>query len=52
MSDLRAPGHVPLKLKPGEVIELHGKLWGRCSGCDKLVRIDKPIFGSLHWCVP
>ena len=26
------------------------KIMGICSVCDRLVRIDKPIFGSLHFC--
>lgn len=29
-----------------------GKWWGVCDRCGRLVRIDKPILGSLHWCVP
>lgn len=28
--------------------ELGGKIMGVCSNCAKLVRIDKPVFGSFH----
>lgn len=37
-------------LSPGEIIEIAGKIYGKCANCHKLVRIDKPIFGSLHLC--
>ena len=28
-----------------------GKTWTVCEKCGKVVRVDKPIFGSLHLCV-
>ena len=27
-----------------------GKLMSVCSGCAKIIRLDKPILGSLHIC--
>ncbi len=27
------------------------KLMGICSDCGSIVRIDKPIFGSIHLCL-
>lgn len=38
-------------LKPGEIREIGGKVYGLCFDCRKLVRVDKPLFGSLHLCV-
>lgn len=37
-------------LRPGEAIVLGGKTYARCADCRKIVRIDKPLFGSLHLC--
>lgn len=28
-----------------------GKWYGQCTDCGKIVRINKPIFGSLHVCL-
>jgi hypothetical protein len=33
------------------MIETHGKLYDRCRRCGKLVRLNKPIFGAMHFCV-
>jgi hypothetical protein len=41
-----------IDLKPGQVIAVGGKLYGRCADCQSLVRVDKWILGSLHYCVP
>lgn len=27
-----------------------GRLFQRCAKCGKIVRVNKPIFGSLHVC--
>ena len=32
------------------MIVTHGKLYDFCTACGKLVRINKPIVGSLHVC--
>jgi hypothetical protein len=39
-----------IDFKPGHVYEVGGKLMGVCANCEKLIRIDKPIFGSMHVC--
>lgn len=36
---------------PADFFVLNGKIYGICAGCEKLVRIDKPIIGSFHLCV-
>ncbi len=28
-----------------------GRLWVVCRECNKLIRYDKPILGSLHFCL-
>ena len=28
-----------------------GRLWVVCRECGKLIRYDKPILGSLHFCL-
>jgi len=33
-----------------EIITAGNKLYVRCPDCHSLVRINKPIFGSLHVC--
>lgn len=38
------------RLRAGELVEVNGRVFGICRGCRKLVRLDKPIFGSLHFC--
>ena len=49
-SGLRLQQAAPKQLLPG-VLEMAGKLWARCPDCAKLVRLDKPLFGSLHICL-
>ena len=36
------------RLVAGERIDRNGKRYGMCFGCRTVMRIDKPIFGSLH----
>ena len=38
------------RMTKGEIVEMNNKLYGICSECGSLVRIDKPIFGSIHLC--
>lgn len=40
-----------IDLKPGQLITVGGKLYGRCAECGDIVRADKWLFGSLHYCV-
>lgn len=37
--------------KTGEYIVVSGKIYAVCDVCRQLVRINKPIFGSLHLCL-
>lgn len=34
----------------GERIDRNGKRYGMCPDCRAIVRLDKPIIGSLHFC--
>lgn len=36
---------------PEGMFESCGKLYGICRYCKKVVRIDKPVLGSMHICV-
>jgi len=38
------------KMADGHFIERNRKLYGMCCGCHKIVRVDKPILGSIHIC--
>ncbi len=29
---------------------VNGKLWAQCEDCQRWIRLNKPIFGSLHCC--
>lgn len=40
-----------LDMKPGKTYVVGSKLMQICLDCHELVRIDKPIFGSLHFCL-
>ena len=41
-----------IDLKPGQLVTVGGKLYGRCRDCKNIVRFDKWLFGSLHFCTP
>ena len=36
---------------PENCFVMGNKLMGRCWYCNKIVRIDKPILGSMHVCL-
>ncbi len=36
---------------PKGMFKIGNKLMGVCSNCGNVIRIDKPIFGSLHFCI-
>jgi hypothetical protein len=40
-----------VNLKPGRIMAVNGKLYGRCPDCDSIVRMDKWLFGALHFCL-
>ncbi|MBU0977526.1 MAG: hypothetical protein KKD18_03855 [Nanoarchaeota archaeon] len=35
----------------GNLFVVGNKLMGRCENCGSIVRVDKPIIGSLHFCL-
>lgn len=37
-------------LTQGKVVEIWGKVYALCDECGRLVRVNKPILGSLHVC--
>ena len=38
------------RLVRGEIVSVGGKLFALCRVCHSIIRIDKPILGSLHFC--
>ncbi len=34
----------------GKITETNGKLYSVCQYCHRLVRLNKPVFGSFHVC--
>lgn len=36
--------------KNSEMFTVGNQLWGKCPACMSLVRINKPILGSMHFC--
>ena len=38
-------------LNSGEIIDINGNRYGLCRYCNKVVRLNKSLFGSLHVCV-
>jgi len=41
-----------MEWKLGELKVIGNKVMARCAECGKIVRVDKPLFGSLHLCAP
>ena len=41
-----------LDLRPGQIVTVNGKIYGRCAECKAIVRVDKWLIGSLHLCTP
>lgn len=39
------------RLMAGEVVAAGRKLYQRCGVCGGIVRINKPIVGSMHFCL-
>jgi hypothetical protein len=44
------PESIRQQLLRGEVVRVGTKLYGWCSDCQSVVRINKPIIGALHLC--
>ncbi len=36
--------------EPGKPVVIEGRIFMLCPDCKKLIRMDKPFFGSLHIC--
>lgn len=36
---------------PKGLFTANGKLYGMCARCGSIVRMDKPIFGDIHFCL-
>ena len=36
---------------PNDLFAIGGKIYGFCKYCGRMVRINKPIFGSFHFCL-
>ncbi len=37
---------------PNGCFRVGNNLFGKCEACSNIVRINKPVFGSLHLCIP
>lgn len=44
------PRTIKERLDSGEFAVVGKGLYGCCEGCGKVIRINKPIIGSLHIC--
>jgi len=38
------------RMATGELLDRNGKRFGICSACRTVIRVDKPLFGGLHFC--
>jgi hypothetical protein len=38
------------QMAAGKFVDRNGKRYGICRGCRKVIRIDHPLFGSVHLC--
>lgn len=39
------------KMASGQFVDRGGKRYAICRECTKVIRVDKPLMGSLHLCV-
>lgn len=39
-------------LRPGQVETVGNLVFGRCCSCLRVVRMNRPFFGSRHYCEP
>lgn len=37
-------------LRPGQIVVIGTRLYGRCADCGAIVRLNKWVLGSLHVC--
>lgn len=45
------PAEEQQKAFRGEAIILGGSIWQVCADCKQLVKLNKWIFGALHFCI-
>jgi hypothetical protein len=38
------------RMAKGAIVERGNKLYARCGQCATVVRVDKPLVGSMHLC--
>lgn len=39
-------------LTAGRAITRNGKVYAVCAKCHSVIRVDKPLIGSVHFCEP
>lgn len=39
------------RLQHGEWVEVGGKIYAMCGVCGDVIRVNKPIVGSMHFCL-
>lgn len=44
------PTDIGDRLRTGETLRFGPRHYGLCSRCGKLIRLNKPIIGSMHFC--
>lgn len=42
--------HDIAQMRAGKIVEMNGRWYTVCQRCKKVVRVDKPLLGSLHFC--
>lgn len=40
------------RMADGEFIDRNGKRYAVCQDCGSVIRMDKPLLGSMHSCEP
>ena len=38
------------ELRKGKLININGSIYGMCSDCHSMIKVNKFLFGSLHMC--
>jgi hypothetical protein len=47
---LRAFPEAVQKLSEGKTVQIRGNVYSVCDRCKRVVRVDKPLIGSAHFC--
>lgn len=40
------------RMRDGELLDIGERRYALCRNCWQIVRVDKPVLGSLHLCAP